>query len=41
MWYMIDHLKDDYKEDIVNHFKDDYKENIYTNMLKISCPYPA
>ena len=41
MWYIIDHLKDNYKEDIVDHFKDNYKEDIYTNILKMSYPYLA
>ena len=41
MWYIINHLKDNYKEDIINHFKDNYKKDIYTNILEISCPYPT
>ena len=41
MWYMINHLRDNYKEDIINHLKDNYKENIYANMLETSCPYPT
>ena len=41
VWYIIDYLKDNHKEDIVNYFKDNYKEDTYTNILEINCPYPT
>ena len=41
MWHTIDHLRDDYKEDIVNHFKNNYKEDTYTNTPKTSYSCPA
>jgi len=39
MWYIIDHSRDNYKEDIIDYLKDDYKENICANMPEISCSY--
>jgi len=41
MWYTINYLRDDYKEDIINYLEDDYKEDICANTLEISCPYPT
>jgi hypothetical protein len=41
MWYMIDHLRDDYKEDTGDYLKDNYKEDIYANTLETSYPYFA
>ena len=41
MWYTVDYLEDDYKEDTVDHFEDNYKEDICANILETSCPYPA
>ena len=32
---MFNHLRDDYKEDIINHLKDDYKENTYTTNVDV------
>jgi len=36
MWHIINHLKDDHKEDIINYFKDNYKEDTYVNTPKMS-----
>ena len=32
---MFNHLRDDYKEDIINHLKDDYKEDTYTTNVDV------